>query len=123
MRHIRNHTIVVTGTYKDFIDRAHAEASNAFGWVSSISPETVNGSRSFFVPPDGSKEGWDESNEGDSRRARFKAWLRSLEYEDGSSPLSWVEVYFGGDDMEAVVEDDGDASFRAANVESADGAR
>ena len=63
----------------------------------------VNGSRSFLVAPDGSKEGWLESATGDAMRSEFVAYLRSLAYEDGSTPLSWVELSYGGDDDEVQV--------------------
>ena len=56
---------------------------------------------SFLVPPDGSKEGWEESERGNDDRDRVIEILRKYEYDDGSSPLCWVEVQFGdenGDD-------------------------
>lgn len=104
MGYIRNHAIVVTATYDKHIDRAHEEASKIFPWVSPISPEATNGTRSFFVPPDGSKEGWEESETGDAKREQFKTWLRAQAYEEGSTPLHWCEVRYGGDDDDAAVE-------------------
>lgn len=76
-------------------------AESIFRNVSNVTPETTNGYRAFLVPPDGSKEGWDESERGDERRAQFVKWLRSYSYSDGSSPLDWIEVQFGGDDDDA----------------------
>ena len=52
-----------------------------------------------MVPPDGSKEGWDESNEGDKRRDALFEYMATLKMID------YVEVAFGGDlerDMEVV---------------------
>lgn len=103
MGYIRNHAIVVTGTYGDFIERAHAEATKIFPWVSAISPPLVNGSQSFFIPPDGSKERWPESDEGDAQREEFKEFLRAQLYNDASSPLAWCEVKYGGDDYASEV--------------------
>jgi hypothetical protein len=80
-------------------------ASYVFG-VSQISymvKSRVNGYTSFLVSPDGSKEGWAESEEGDNRRATFIEWLRSKRYEDGSSPYSWAEVLYGDDDQQAAI--------------------
>jgi len=94
MGYIKNNAIVVTGTYDDYIERAHIKASEIFEWVSQISPVGVNGSRSFFIPPDGSKEGWSESHMGDVNRCNFIEWLRSIEYDDGSSVLKWVDVWY-----------------------------
>jgi len=108
MGHIRNHSIIVEANYGDHIQNAHTKASAIFPYVSPISSEVVNGSRSFFIPPDGSKERWEESHEGDARREEFKKWLREQAYEDGSSPISWVEVWFGGGDRDAKIVSHGD---------------
>lgn len=104
MGYMRDHAIVVIGTYGDHIDRAHTEASRIFPWVSPVSPKALNGSQSFFVPPDGSKEGWPESDEGDSRRGEFGRWLADQRYEDGSSPLKWIEVRVSDDEGELTIE-------------------
>ena len=103
MGYIRNHAIVVTATYGDHIERAHAEASRIFPWVSPISPKGINGTRSFFIPPDGSKEGLDESDLGDVRRKEFKRYLCREAFTDGSVPFDWIEVAYGGDDVRAFI--------------------
>jgi hypothetical protein len=58
----------------------------------------INGYWSFAVFPDGSKEGWEASTEGDTGRAAFIAWLDAQRYSDGSSPFNWVEVQYGDDE-------------------------
>ena len=45
--------------------------------------------------PDGSKEGWPESERGDITRDKFIEELEKVEYEDGSSPWEYVEISFG----------------------------
>lgn len=55
----------------------------------------VNGYVSYVFLPDGSKEGWDTSDEGDEYRARFVA-LFNQRYEDGSTSDTWVAVRYGG---------------------------
>ncbi len=94
---IAHHAIVITGSYGGFAERAHEKALGIFPreQVSEISPEAVNGYRSFSVFPDGSKEGWSESDDGNAQRDAFVTWLYEQEYGDGSSPLSWVEVHYG----------------------------
>lgn len=104
MGYIRDHCIVVVGCYGDYLDKAHTEAIRIFPWVSPISPAAVNHSRAFFIPPDGSKEGWAESETGDNQRDQFVTYLRSLAYKDGSSPLAWVEVRVSDDEGEIWVE-------------------
>lgn len=114
MGYERHHAIIVTDRgYGDFIQRAHREAMKIFmGRVSGIIPSAINGNKSFFVAPDGSKEGWAVSDRGDADRAEFKAFLRSFEYPDGSTRLAWVEVQYGDDEMETIVTDDSDATRR-----------
>lgn len=104
MGYIRNHVIVVTDHgHGDCIQVAHEFAMSLGGSVTEITDETTNGVQSFALMPDGSKEGWDESQEGDTRRDRLVTFLRTLCYEDGSSPLSWVEVQFGDDENVAKI--------------------
>lgn len=105
MGYMRAHTIVVQSWSKKDIAKAHAKAKEMFPWVSGISPDQTNGYRAFFVPPDGSKEGWAESDLGDDRRKAFKRWLREQAYDDGSTNLEWVEVQFADDEGEAFVLD------------------
>jgi hypothetical protein len=88
----QHHAIIVSTWSPGRAVEAHAEASRIFPWVSPLSPPTdPNGYVSFFVPPDGSKERWPESKDGDKRRAEFIAGLRAVP----ESPFRWVEVTFG----------------------------
>ena len=69
----------------------------AAGWrirtetlVSDLTPAAVNGYQSFAVFPDGSKEGWWTSAEGDRCRAELIAYLKS-------EGVDFAHVRFGGD--------------------------
>lgn len=55
----------------------------------------VNGEQTVVMIPDGSKEGWPESDDCNALRAEFITELQRSDYEDGSSPWCWVEVGFG----------------------------
>jgi len=99
MGYMRHHAIVVSSWNKPLLSEAHAYATSMFPAISEIVPSDINGYASFFVPPDGSKEGWPDSDLGDSRRSDFIAWLRTKAYEDGSTSLDWVEVQFADDDL------------------------
>lgn len=116
MGYIVHHAIIVTDRgYGDWIEQAHTAARRLFGpLVTDIVPSIVNGNRSFAVVPDGSKEGWVESDDHDGARTLFRRWLHALEDGDHSSPLSWVEVQYGDDDGDSHVIDDSDAAARAA---------
>ena len=104
MGHMRHHAIVVTGM--DFtntgqgspIHEAHGAAKMLFSDVAAVSemtPEANNGYQSFFVAPDGSKESWPHSDDGDKTRDKFIDYLNSVR---NTSCLDWVEVQYGDDD-------------------------
>jgi len=102
-----HNAIVVVGTDVVAIYGARRKAVEIFGGtedggpVSEIVGPTANNTCSFFVAPDGSKEGWASSDEGDINRHLFIDYLRAVaDYSrsgrgDGPCPLDWVEVRFG----------------------------
>jgi hypothetical protein len=103
MGYFRQHTIVVTSCGKD-IEAAHQKAVEIFGVASAILDAPANFYRSFFVPPDGSKEGWDTSNAWDAKRDDFVDWMRSYRADEedvewDSNGLEWVEVQFADDSL------------------------
>jgi len=115
MGYNRNHAIVVTSWKEDSIIAAHTRAVEQFADIAPVSPltdEVTNGYRSFFVAPDGSKEGWAPSDRGDKAREQYIDWLRHQAYDDGSSALDWVEVDFGGDDRDILHVRDADGFVR-----------
>lgn len=122
MGYMRHHAIIVSGNdgYGDeTMQKAHAEAKNIFPHVSEILPTPVNGYVSFFIPPDGSKEGWHDSHKGDARREMFIDFLKSLAYDDGSTSVKWVEVYFADDMDQAEVESHNHAEARITQHDGA----
>lgn len=113
MGYMVHHAIVVTCWSEGNAERARAEALRCFGpvgvlfdggpplgdcLVSPIIHSPVNGYYTFLVGPDGSKEGWKPSDQGDAARAAFIAWLEAQRYEDHSSPIDWAEVQYGDED-------------------------
>jgi hypothetical protein len=92
MGYMRHHAIIVTDN-KESVELAHKIASTIFPYVSPITPEVVNGYCSFFIPPDGSKEGWEESETGNNQRDDFVRQIAIPELEH----LTWVEVQFYDD--------------------------
>ena len=105
MGYTRHHAIVVTSWNDELIKKASLEARKIFGTeVSRLLKGDVNNFMSFMIPPDGSKEGWGESDEGDSRRAKFITWLNDQAYDDGSNALSFCEFFYGDDEGESSIE-------------------
>lgn len=101
MGYIRHHAMIITDCDLERIRDIHRFATLCSLNPTSIMDSTVNGYRTFFIPPDGSKEGWEPSNEGDEERKRFKQFIRKRHpYCD------WTEISYGGDDGHSQVEDD-----------------
>ena len=101
MGYMRHNAILVTTWSEKHIEAAAGQAKELGLQMLGPSAKVVNGYRSLLVCPDGSKEGWQDSDEGDARRLAFRQWLRSQTHEDGSSPLEWVEFAYGNDDRKA----------------------
>lgn len=59
--------------------------------ISPIIPQIIGDNSSFFIAPDGSKEGWAESNEGNVVRQLLVDHL-------AKTSLDWAIVLLGGDD-------------------------
>jgi hypothetical protein len=115
MGYERHHAIAVTSYDPELLTKAHERATTYFSaQVTPIIKSPVNSQYSFFIGPDGSKEGWKPSAEGDRCRKIFKDWLKAQTFDDGSSALKWVEVQYGDDERQTKIVDDSDASYREA---------
>ena len=108
---IVHHAIIVTAHGDSDITRAREEARRLFqGYVSDVIESPINGYWSFLIPPDGSKEGWPESDAGDAQRAQFHAWIAAQAYEDGSNSFDVVEVAYGEVQQPVVTMSNGQAT-------------
>lgn len=96
MGHHVHHAILVTSSDCESIERAWQRAKETGAVVSDISDAKANGFRSFAVFPDGSKEGWQASDDGDAQRKQIVQYLRERDFD-------WIEVAFGGDYAEGRV--------------------
>lgn len=97
MGYMQHHAIIVTSWKEGALNDAADKAKQIGLEVLGPSSGAINGERTFLVCPDGSKEGWADSDEFDLKRARFLIYLNLVRYEDGSSPLSWVELTYSPD--------------------------
>ena len=98
MGYMRHHAIVVTTWNHEFAEKAHSFALNTGASVSPLVHSTTNGYYSFLVAPDGSKEGWERSNTGDSQRHEIVCHLETYRYGDGSTSVKYVEVQYGDEE-------------------------
>lgn len=102
MTAVMHDTIVVTSWNRALLKAAHSKAKSLMTHVSGIVPGTVNSYTSFMVAPDGSKEGWAESDEANTARETLLAWMDGKAYEDGSNSLEYVAVRFGDEEAPEV---------------------
>lgn len=90
-----NHSVVIATTWdKKAVEKIN-EYMDKFPSMFMISEPQINHYVTVVCGPDGSKEGWSESDKGDAIRAGFLAKLEEDTYEDGSSSWSWVEIEYG----------------------------
>ena len=93
----KHHSIIVTSHNVTLLNKAHDLALSIFPaqMITGVTTGTVNAYYSFMVGPDGSNEGWEESNEGNDCRDLFLKQLDSFAHSDGSNPLQYVELSYG----------------------------
>lgn len=104
MGYTKHHAIVVTSFDNALINKAHEQARLIFGsQATNIIIAPCNGYASFFIGPDGSNDGWNESHEGDNRRAAFIEWVTQQAYDDGSNAISYAELFYGDGNKESEV--------------------
>lgn len=103
MGYLRHKALIVNGWDAKAVELAHDAVAAIYekgGMRQLVSPvvsHVTNGGASFFVAPDGSKEGWDTSDRGDELLDEAKDLL------DTHAHLDWCEVLCGGDDDEFAV--------------------
>lgn len=100
MGYIKHNAIVVTGARHAMsqLEMIHNKAQELFGsLVSPIIQSHWNGFHTFFVAPDGSKEGWKQSDDGDQQRKELESLIDSLAYGDGSNSIHYVDVSYDED--------------------------
>lgn len=94
MGYIRHHAIIITGGHKKKVHNAHRQAIKIFdNQVSNVLKSKMNSYYSFFIAPDGSKEGWENSDIGDTSREKFIKYIKS----NYGGWLNYCEVFYGDD--------------------------
>lgn len=96
MGRIKHNVIVVTAFQKEAIDKGMDKATSLGLVVTNIVRGTANEYYSFLIAPDGSKEGWDESDKMDVLREEWIKFADKL--QEHGLYLDFVHLSFGGDD-------------------------
>jgi len=103
MSYMAHNAIIVTSQIPEKLVPVRDHAVNLGLSCSEIIKSNINNVGTFLIAPDGSKEDWVDSDEGDKRRDEFTTWLRTQILCDGSSLFEWCEVRYGSDDRETKI--------------------
>lgn len=79
------------------------EAKNGYQLVSPIVDSLINQFCTFYIVPDGSKEGYDASEDGDIIRRMIIDLISQQKDENGENPFKFIEVCYGADDGSASI--------------------
>ncbi len=110
MGYFKHHAIVLT-SWKDE-DIGSVENKLKEMELKYIGPgSSMNGYITITVIPDGSKEGWPESERGDKKRKEFIDWLKA-----GSLYVEWAEISYSSDDRRAVLIDSAWGQTESSNT-------
>lgn len=99
---INHDAIIVTTNRLTIAAVARAEAVRLELPCSDLVESPVNGYVSFLIAPDGSKEGWQDSDTGDVARSAWIKWARERWHHDD---IHFVHVRYG--ELEAEHHADG----------------
>lgn len=86
-----HHAVVATAdaVFRGELERVRQVALESGLPATEIMPSPVNMLLSFFIGPDGSKEGWTDSDAGDTARADVLKLLRA------SGAIEWALLEYG----------------------------
>ncbi len=79
------------------------EAKNGFKLISPIVESLINHYYTFFIAPDGSKEGYDLSEDGDRIRQKTIELLEATKQNVDSHSLNYIEIFYGDDSLPAQI--------------------
>lgn len=87
MGYIRHNAIIATAWQAQAVSGL-VEYARSIGAEALVGGEVTNGYATVCIPPDGSKEGWQTSAEGDERLSNIKLWMR----EHPDFYYEWCEI-------------------------------
>lgn len=112
MRNIKHHAVIITCNDVKVIEtirnkalefyKLNMEASHSDKLVSPIMESLINHYYTFTLIPDGSKEGYDASDDNDIIRKKIVDFMEPLTTSE-EYHLSYVEVEFGADDHKKTI--------------------
>ena len=118
MGYMNHHAILASTTnsklFDEILDRIYEIPSEGYDpQVIMGFPTKVNGMRTLVIIPDGSFEGRDESDYGDSFRDSVIRILESYRDSDNGVPITWCEMQYGDEnEVTSGVDDSGNKMLR-----------
>lgn len=113
LRNIRHHILLITVNDAKLADKIRAdiselykknmEAKDGFKLISPVVPSLINNFFTFFIGPDGSKEGYDLSDDGDRIREKTIKLLELTKKALGENSVNYVEFFYGDDYLPAQI--------------------
>lgn len=95
MGYVKHEAIIVTGCVEEALKKAKSKAESLGLRCTEVLSHNISHGFSFLVVPDGSKEGWNTSNECAEARDAFEFWLKRRERRNPSG-TGFVRVEYGG---------------------------
>ena len=95
MSHVEHQSLCITSWDKDVITDCRERIQSIGLKVSEIIKSDVNGYCTFFVPPSGSKAGWDEAKAHLSLIGHAEKIIKDFECEDGSNCIDYIKTVYG----------------------------
>lgn len=94
MSHVEHQALCITCWDKDMLIDCRERIESIGLKVSEIMESDVNGYATFFVPPSGSKAGWEEAKAHLSLIRHAEKIIQDFGYEDGSNSIDYdVSIY------------------------------
>lgn len=113
MKQYKHHAILITTRHRKFIEELRLKAKEFFlkgmqaktghSLVGEITPSIIGDFYTMVIFPDGSKEGYETSEEADNIRGKIIASIKELNQKAGNQELSFVEISYGSDTEPAAI--------------------
>lgn len=103
MGFVRHDAIIVTSWDRKLLEKAARHAAKLGLDVLGPSKMVTNYISTILICPDGSKEGWEESDAYNLKREQFIRYLNRRRYSDGSTALAWVALQYSPDSYDASI--------------------
>lgn len=114
MKQYKHHVILITARDRKLMDELRKKAKDfflnglqaktGFKLIGEITPSIIGEFYTMVIFPDGSKEGYETSDEADKIRAKIIDAIKEINHQKGTQEISYAEVSYGSDSETATVE-------------------